>query len=222
MALARRHQRILSVLAFALLAVVAELSGRSMTARIDRALHVEAPISTAGSYYPFLLAGVKVAVALLLARLAWRFVRARALARAGHRLCAAVGARPAGSTPRVRLTLSPRLWLVSFVATSLLYLLQTDVERISAGRWPMLAPWLHTYALPVFAVLAVLAAVAWGAVSRWLADYESYAAATLARARSLVASAAAPAPPRSAASSSLSPRLLFGLAFESRPPPRTA
>jgi hypothetical protein len=217
MALARRHQRTLSILAFALLAVVAEVSGRSVTTRIDRALHVGAPIPTTGSYYPFLLAGVKVAVALLLARLAWRFVRARSVARAGLRVCEAVGAGPAGATPRVRLSLSPRLWLAFFAATSLVYLLLTDVDRISAGRWPLLAPWLHTYALPVFAVLAVLAAVAWSAVSRWLAEYESYAAATLARARSLFA--VPPALPHRDSARGLSPRLLFGLAFESRPPP---
>ena len=31
-----------------------------------------------------------------------------------------------------------------------------DTESVVAGRWPLLAPWLHTYALPVFALLAVL------------------------------------------------------------------
>jgi hypothetical protein len=221
MALARRHQRGLAVLAFALLAVVVELTGRSITARIDRALHVEAPISTARSYYPFLLAGVKVSVALLLARLAWRFVRARSLARAGHRVLAVVGAGPARTTPRVRLSLSPRLWTAFFAATSLVYLAQTEAERISEGRWPLLAPWLHTYALPVFAVLAVLAAVLWNAVSRWLADYESYAAATVAQAKRLVVPSP-PAAPHVVSLRGLAPRLLFGLAFESRPPPAPA
>ena len=42
-------------------------------------------------YYPFLLAAVKLGVALLLARLAWRFVRAHTAARAGRRVLAAVG-----------------------------------------------------------------------------------------------------------------------------------
>jgi hypothetical protein len=218
MALARRHQRVLAVLAFALLALVVELAGRSVTARIDRALHVEAPISTDRSYYPFLLAGVKVAVALLLARLAWRFVRARSLARAGHRVLAVVGSGPARTTPKVRVTLSPRLWGAFFGATSLVYLAQTEAERIADGRWPLLAPWLHTYALPVFAVLAVLAAVLWSAVSRWLADYETYAAETLARARRLVVRTP-PAAPHVASHARLAPRFLFGLAFESRPPP---
>jgi hypothetical protein len=221
MALARRHQRVLAVLAFALLALAVELTGRSITGRIDRALHVGAPISTDRAYYPFLLAGVKVAVALLLARLAWRFVRARATARAGHRVLGVVGAGPAWSRPRVRLTLSPRLWAGFFAATSLTYLAQTEAERVFDGGWPFLTPWLHTYALPVFAVLSVLAAVVWSAVSRWLADYESYAAATLAHARSLVVGSP-PAVPHVAGVLALTPRLLFGLAFESRPPPVTA
>ena len=221
MARMRRHQRLLSTLAFALLALVAELAGRSLTHRVDRALHVTPPISQREQYYPFLLAGVKFAVALLLARLAWRFVRARSTARAGRRAIAAVGARPAQATPRVRITLSPRLWLACFGATSLCYLAQTDLERLADGRWPLLAPWLHTYALPVFAVLAVLVAVVRGAVSRWLADYESYAEATFAHATRLAAGVAAPAP-RSAVGTSAAPRARFGLAFECRPPPLAA
>jgi hypothetical protein len=218
MARMRRHQRLLAALAFALLALVVELVGWSLTRRIDRALHVSSPISNGASYYPLLLAGVKIGVALLLARLAWRFVRARSLARAGTRVLRAVGARPAQGTPRVKIRLSPRLWLAFFAATALCYLTQTDVERVSAGRWPLLAPWLHTYALPVFAVLAVLAAVVWGAVSRWLADYESYAEATFAHARRLVAATAQP-PRRYAVFTGSAPRARFGLAFECRPPP---
>src|SRR5204862_3012602 len=122
-----------------------------------------------------LLAAVKFGVALMLAAIAWRFVRARAAARAGRRLLAAIGKRPARRAPRVRLDLKPRLWLAGFAITSLLYLVQTDAERISTGRWPLLAPWLHTSALPVFAVLAVLVALVYGVVARWLADYEQYA-----------------------------------------------
>ena len=80
--------------------------------------------------------------------------------------------------PRLRLELSPRLWLASFGATSLWYLVQNDAERLSQGRWPLLAPWLHTYALPVFAVLSVLLALGWGAVRNWLLEVERYAAAT--------------------------------------------
>jgi hypothetical protein len=217
---ARRHQRLLSVLAFGLLALVAELVGRSLTHRLDLGRHVAAPGYAGADYYPFLLAAVKVGIALLLARLAWRFARAHAAARAARRLLAAVGTRPARA-PRFRVVLSGRLWLASFVVTALFYLVQTDAEEISSGRWPLLAPWLHTSALPVFAVLAVFVAVVWGAVAGWLADYERFAEATVARADRAVDDLKAPPVDRPADALG-TPRRLFGLAFESRPPPAPA
>jgi hypothetical protein len=217
---ARRHQRILAVLAFGLLALVAELAGRSLSSRFDFGRHVRTSYA-ADAYYPFLLAAVKVAVALMLAGVSWRFARARATARAGRRIVAALGHRPA-SAPRVRLELSARSWLLAFGVTSLFYLVQMDAEGISRGRWPLLSPWLHTAALPVFAVLAVVVAGVYGAVARWLADYEEYAAETIRHARRLTA-ATPPAPPRVAAGAAgAPPRRLFGLAFESRPPPAPA
>src|SRR5947207_7250785 len=214
---ARRHQRFLSGLAFALLALVAELVGRSLAHGLDVGRHVRTPSYSGADYYPFLLAAVKLGVALLLARLAWRFVRARAAARAGQRVLAAVGKQPQPA-PRVRLELSPRLWLAAFVVTSVFALVHVDAHRAATGRWPLLWPWLHTSALPVFAVLAVLVALAWGAVSRWLNEYERYARDTCARAERLIGAAPPPRaqPPGHA---SLPPRKLFGLAFESRPPP---
>lgn len=217
---ARRHQRLLAVLAFGLLALVTELVGRGLTERIDLGRHVASP-GYGADYYPVLLAAVKVGVALMLARLAWRAVEARSAVRAARRLLAALGSRPAHRTPRVRLAISPRLWLAFFAITSLLYLVQTDAEGISTGSWPLLAPWLHGSALPVFAVLAVFAALVWGAVARWLADYESYAQATVAQARRL-ASAEPPPAPSAARTDGATPRRLFGLAFESRPPPALA
>jgi len=72
----RRHPRLLSALAFGLLAFTAELVGRSLTHRLDFGRHVEAGSYAQASYYPVLLALVKIGVALLLARVAWRFVRA--------------------------------------------------------------------------------------------------------------------------------------------------
>jgi hypothetical protein len=75
---ARRHQRLLSGLAFVLLALVAELVGRSLTHNLNVGRHVDAPSYAGADYYPFLLAAVKGGVALLLSRLAWRFVRAHA------------------------------------------------------------------------------------------------------------------------------------------------
>ena len=217
---ARRHQRLFSALAFGLLALVAELAGRSLAHRIDVGRHVSTPSYSGTHYYPFLLMGVKLGAALLLARLAWRFVRARAAARAGRRVLTALG-KEAAPVPRVRLQLSPRLWLAAFTVTSVFALVHVDVEQAASGQWPLLWPWLHTSALAVFAVLSVLVALAWSAVSGWLNEYERYAQNTCARAERL---AVAPAAPRQQprARPALPPRKLFGLAFESRPPPLPA
>jgi hypothetical protein len=217
--LARRHARLLARLALGLLALVSELIGRSLAYRLDVGRHVGSAGSPGADYYPALLICVKVAVALMLARVAWRFVRAHTVARAARRLLAAHGS--AGPrAPRVRLQLCPRLWLGAFVSTALIYLVQTDAEGISAGRWPLLAPWLHTSALPVFAVLAVVVAVVYGVVSNWLADWESYARETAAVASRLGHGILVAAHPSERLA--IPPRRLFGLAFESRPPPLTA
>jgi len=218
---ARRHQRLFAGLAFALLALVAELLGRSLTHRLNIGQHVASPSYAGADYYPFLLAAVKLGVALLFARLAWRFVRAHIAARAGRRVLAKVGSRP-GPAPRMRLDLSPRLWLAAFLATSVLYLVQHDAEQAAAGRWPLLWPWLHSSALPVFAVLAVLVALAWSAVASWLSAYERYAKDTCARADRIRTASAPPPQSQSTETSSVPPRELFGLAFESRPPPLPA
>jgi hypothetical protein len=210
---------LLARLALVLLALIAELVGRSLTHRLDFGRHVSKPSYSGAEYYPVLLAVVKVAVALMLARLAWRFVKARSVARAARRL---VPADPASvqRRPRVRFELSPRLWLGAFLVTSLIYLVQTHAEGISSGRWPLLAPWLHTSALPVFAVLAVVVALVYRTVERWLADYETYAAESAARA-SRLAAGRLPAP-RVTLGELVAPRSLFGLAFEVRPPPAPA
>ena len=215
---AKGHARLLSVLAFCLLAFVAELSGRALTASVDIGRHVRSPGDATADYYPFLLAGVKVCIALLLARLAWRVAKARATADAARRALG-TSARLA-CAPRPRLRLSPRLWLAFFAVTSLMYLVQTDVEFAAAGRWPLLAPWLHTSALPVFAVLAVLLAVLWQAVQQWLAEYEQFAAAVAEQARRFIAAAALEQSHTTAPV--LTPRRLYGLAFEVRPPPLPA
>jgi hypothetical protein len=214
---ARRHQLLLARLALGLLALIAELVGRSLTHRLDLGRHVGSPSYAGTDYYPILLAVVKVGVALMLARLAWRFVKARTVARAGHRLLAAVEPGSRSRTPRVRVELSPRLWLCSFLATSLIYLVQMHAEGIPAGRWPLLAPWLHSSALPVFAVLSVVVALVYRAVERWLSEYESYAAETAARA-SRLAMLSLPQP-RVPIAELVTPRSLFGVAFEVRPPP---
>jgi len=213
---ARRHQRLLSALSFGLIALVAELAGRSLTHRLDFGRHVAAPSYAGADYYPVLLVIVKVGIALLLARLAWRLVRARSAERAALRLLGGRAARP-----RLRLALSARLWLAFFGLTSLIFLVQNDTEGAVNGRWPLLAPWLHSSALPVFAVLAVLCAVVWAAVRGWLADYEQYAFATHARALRLAGRRDVHVP-RPSLALAVPPRRLFGLVFESRPPPLAA
>ena len=206
---------------FALLALVAELGGRELTDAVDQALHVS-PLATPGTpYYPFLLAGVKVIAAIALALLVWRFVRALSTAAAGQRVLVALGHRSLRAVPRPRLSISVRLWAASFAATSLWYLVHSDAGAVSAGRWPLLAPWLHTYSLPVFAVLSVVVALCWGAVRDWLADVEDYAAATLAQARRVLRASSQPAR-RTRPADDHGPRRLFGLSFESRPPPLRA
>jgi hypothetical protein len=217
---ARAHRRLAGFGAFTLLALVAELFGRSLTVRLDLGRHVPTPRYAGADYYPFLLAGVKVGVALMLATLTWRFVRARSAARGARRLLSAVGARPA-RTPRVRIQLSLRSWSLAYALTAGIYLIQTDTERFAAGHWPLVSPWLHTSALSVFAVLSVLVSLLYGAVSRWLSDYELYAEQTVAAARSLLRGLRAPSSPR-VRDDFDPPRRLFGLAFESRPPPVTA
>lgn len=213
-----RHHRLLSVLAFGLLALVVELAGRSLTHRIDLGRHVAAPAYARASYYPFLLIGVKAGIALLLARLAWRFAKARATVGAALRLAAAVGARGYKRAPRVRLELSPCLWLASFACSAGIFLVQTDAEHGIASPF---APWLHSSALPVFAVLSVVAAVVWSGVSRWLSDYETFARESVAYARSLAGAAPALVVVRPC-SDAVPPRRLHGVAFESRPPPLPA
>ena len=63
---ARRHQRALARLALILLALVAELTGRSLSHRLDFGQHVRTASYSGADYYPFLLAAVKVGVALML------------------------------------------------------------------------------------------------------------------------------------------------------------
>jgi hypothetical protein len=216
----RRHQRLLGGLALGLLALIAELAGRSLTHRIDVGRHVGRVSYAHAEYYPFLLAGVKVGCALMLARIAWRFAKARAASCAAARVAAALGVQVRRRAPRVRIELSWRLWLFSFLGTASIYLVQADAEQAAAGRWTLLGPWLHSSALPVFAVLAVVVAVVFRAVECWLGDYEQLAAETVAFVRRLVVHRPPVEPPHVPDASA--PRARFGLAFESRPPPAVA
>jgi hypothetical protein len=217
---ARSHSRLAGLGAFGLLALVAELAGRSLTVRFDLGRHVPTPSYAGANYYPFLLIAVKVAVALMLAGLTWRFIRARSAARGSRRLLAAVGARPVDA-PRIRIELSLRNWLLAYALTAGIYLVQTDTERLAVGHWPLMSPWLHTSALSVFAVLSVIVSVVYAAVARWLTEYERYAKSSVAAALSFVRRLRA-APLWHDRTEQAAPRRLFGLAFECRPPPAAA
>jgi hypothetical protein len=213
---ARRHQRLLSGLAFGLLALVAELVGRSLTHRLDFGRHVGTPSYAHADYYPILLGVVKGGIALLLLRLLWRIARAYSAERSARRVVGGVS-----RLPKVRIVLSARLCVSFFLLTSVIYLVQADAEGAELGRWPLLSPWLHSSALPVFAVLSVVCAVAWSAAREWLADFEEYAQATVDLARRLAGHGQL----RLARPNLLfpvPPRRIFGLAFESRPPPLPA
>jgi hypothetical protein len=191
-------RRWLARLALTLLVLAAELTGRSLTHRIDVGRHVASPSYHDAAYYPFLLAGVKVGVALMLARIAWRFFGARRVASV------------LGASPRLRVGLSWRLWVAAFVGTTLVYLLQVNAERAV----------LHTSALPVFALLAVFVAVIYRTAERFLGDYELMAAHAVHLLRRVAAHRPELARPH--ATDALSPRKRFGVAFESRPPPQPA
>jgi hypothetical protein len=191
-----------------------------LTAHVDRALHVAPLANSDAAYYPFLLVAIKVVTAFALAALTARAMRARATAGAGGRLLQAVGQRHRRA-PRLCATLSPRIWFASFVATSTVYLLQTDIEGAASGRWALFSPWLHTYALPVFAALSVVVAFAWR-FARWLYDVEDFAHSTLEHVRRILTVTAPPRPRYARPGDDAAPRRRFGLSFESRPPPLPA
>jgi hypothetical protein len=208
---------------FGVLVVIAEVVGRSLIGHVDRLLHVEPLASPDASYYPFLLVAVKTIGAVVFAGLLARGTRAWARADAGHRLLAAVGHGHERRAPRLRATLSARVWLGSFVATSALYLVHTDADGIAAGQWPLFSPWLHTYSLPIFAGLAVVIAIVWRFAS-WLYEVEEYAVRTIARVRGILTAALSPSTlhVHAHAADDAAPRRRFGLSFESRPPPLPA
>jgi hypothetical protein len=197
--------------------------GRSLIGHVDRRLHVEPLARSDASYYPLLLVAVKTVGALVFAGLLARGARAWATADAGHRLLVACGRGHERRTPRLRAALSMRVWFAAFAATSLLYLVHADADGIAAGRWPLLAPWLHTYALPIFAGLAFVVALVWRFAS-WLYEVEDYGVRTIARVRRLLTAALSPSTLRahSRAADDAAPRRRFGLSFESRPPPLPA
>jgi hypothetical protein len=209
------------IVTFAVLVACAEVAGRALTRHVDSALHVAPLARPDTSYYPFLLVGVKAVGALTLAALAARALRAWAAADAGRRLLQAAGHTHDTPSPRLRPGLSLRVWAAAFVSTSVVYLVHADTESAVAGRWPVLAPWLHTYALPVFALLAVLVALAWR-LAGFLHEIEAFAERTLEKARGVLARVKRVRQRYARPDDDTAPRRRFGLSFESRPPPLTA
>jgi hypothetical protein len=208
---------------FVVLVVIAEVVGRALVGHVDRHFQVEPLARPSASYYPLLLVVVKTGGAFLFAGLLARGTRAWATADAGNRLLTAVGHGHENRAPRLRAGLSLRVWLAAFTATSVVYLLHADADGIAAGRWPLLAPWLHTYALPIFAGLAFVIVLIWQFAS-WLYEVEEYAGRTIARVRQILSAALTPSMRRahSRAADDAAPRRRFGLSFESRPPPLSA
>lgn len=206
---------------FAVIVLIAEVAGTSITRRVDQALHVAPLAPSDASYYPFLLVAVKFAGAITLAALLARATRAHAAADAAGRLLTTLGYGHPTRAPQLRPRLSARVWLTSFVVTSLLFLLHADADGIAHGRWPLFAPWLHTYALPVFAVFSVLVACAWR-LARWVHEVEEYAEHAIARVHRLLSAAVRVPTAFTRACDDAPPRRRFGLVFESRPPPLTA
>ena len=119
-------------------------------------------------------------------------------------------------TPKLRPQLSFNVWLAAFLSTAVVYLVQANTEG-----GPSLDPWLHSYSLPVFALLAVGVAFAWRFAS-WLHDVEDYVERTFARVRRILTAALPLSVASPRADDDTAPRRRFGLAFESRPPPLTA
>jgi hypothetical protein len=206
---------------FLVLVAVADAAGRALTRHVDDALHVAPLARQSANWYPFALVGLKIVGAVALAALLGRFLRARATADAGERLLTALGHHQRERRIAPRPTLSLRVWAAAFVVTSLAYLVQTDAEDARHGAWSLFDPWLHTYALPVLALLAVLVAVAWS-LTRWVHAVEEYAVRTFARACRILSAALVVVPRRRPPAGDRTPRRRFGLAFESRPPPLAA
>lgn len=213
----RVSRRQLAAGAFVALVLAGEVAGRWTAEHLPLLGHVPRRPHDGLDLWPAIVIGAKVAIALLLARLFWRLARANRVASAGERIARLRGRRLARPTPTVGL--SPRVWLASFAAMSLLYIVPTSSADVTEGCWLLATPWLHTQALPVFAVVAVLVAVLWRTVSRWLADLERYAAAIGRLARQWVL---ARVTRRRDLVFRAPPRALFGLSFESRPPPLPA
>ena len=192
-----------------------EVAGRWLVANLPFFDQVPRRAQGGPDAWPALVVAAEVAVALLLARLGWRAVRALRVAAAGERMVRLRQHAAARPTPTIGL--SPRAWLASFTAMAVLYVVPTSMAEASAGPWPLVAALWQTQALPVFAVLAAVVAVLWRTVSGWLAALERYGELLGSVIRS--ARAAVCAVRRRGRCADGAPRSRFGVAFQCRPPP---
>ena len=155
-----------------LLTLVAELTGRSITHRLDHRVRRRAARGADGALLPVPARGR----AASWRRSRWPRSPGASCARTPRRLRARRScARSVSGASRRRvcaLRLTPRL-VARLVRGDLALVPRAERRRAALqGRWPLFAPWLHTYSLPVFAVLSVLFAVAWNAVRDWMPEVE--------------------------------------------------
>ena len=211
------RRQVTAAAGFALLALLAEVTGRELTNRLDGALNVEPFATPTTRYYPFLLAGVRAIAALVVAAAVWRVCRAHASAAAGERLLG--NRRPAPASARAPLAAPLACVLLRDRA-----LVPRPDRRRPPLPWPLAAVCAvaaHLRAAGLRRLLDRARARLGRAVRDWLADVEKYAAATFARASRMLRAAALP-PHARLVGDDRAPRRLFGLAFESRPPPLPA
>jgi hypothetical protein len=190
-----------------------EVAGRWLVAHLSLLDHVPRRAAGGLDAWPAIVVAAKVAIALLLARLAWRAARALRVAAAGERI---LRLRRPAVRPMPTIGVSPRAWLASFSAMVALFVFPTSSSELAAGPGALFGPLLHTEALPVFAVLALVVAVLWRTVSRWLAALERYGELLCDVIRSARGSLLVS---RRAHCADRAPRSRFGVAFECRPPP---
>lgn len=168
----RRSRRWVGAGAFLVLALSGEVSGRWALAHLPLVSRVPHRSHTGEDAWPFLVISAKIGLAILLALLARRLVKAHRSARAAENVLSAVGCRPHRPVPI--LGFSPRVWLLSFLMMTFLDLVPRGIGAMSSGCWGLATPWLHSQALPVFAVIAALVAVLWQTTHAWLRSFDRH------------------------------------------------
>lgn len=214
MKLSSRQKALLTLLA---LAVAGEVAGRWAITQLPLVSRVPARSHDGLDAWPVIVIVAKAGLAIILASVTWRLGRAHRVALAAERLLASTGRTQ--SRPDITIGLSFRVWAAAFLLMAGLYLVPTSTAELGSGCWPILAPWIHTPALPIFAIIAVLIALVWRTLSRWLEALEGYSRGLQALLRRLVRPLARR---HRTGAPFASPRSRFGVSFECRPPPLDA